>query len=135
MAETKSRRDQNGLRPRPRPHPDDAGDDAPDQPSVAAPTAPPVGPAPPPPAPAEEFTQGFDAWTYSRYEVSRRGGTYITELQLMTMAQLLKTAKDEGLDKEVYGGLKKQDLIFKILKERVRQNGLMFGEGTLEILP
>ena len=34
-----------------------------------------------------------------------------------------------------YTGLKKQDLIFKILKERVKQNGLMFGEGTLEVLP
>ena len=32
-------------------------------------------------------------------------------------------------------GLKKQDLIFKILKERVKQNGLMYGEGTLEVLP
>src|SRR4029079_15570033 len=33
-----------------------------------------------------------------------------------------------------YTGLKKQDLIFKILKERTKMNGLMFGEGTLEIL-
>src|SRR5437899_6028591 len=32
-------------------------------------------------------------------------------------------------------GLKKQDLIFKILKERVKQNGLMLGQGTLEVLP
>ena len=31
--------------------------------------------------------------------------------------------------------MKKQDLIFKILKERVKMNGLMYGEGTLEILP
>jgi transcription termination factor Rho len=51
----------------------------------------------------------------------------------MTMAQLLKIAKDEGLTEVT--GLKKQDLIFKILKERVKQNGLMFGEGTLEVLP
>ena len=51
----------------------------------------------------------------------------------MTMPQLLKVAKDEGLTE--YTGLKKQDLIFKILKERVKQNGLMFGEGTLEVLP
>ena len=51
----------------------------------------------------------------------------------MTMPQLIQTAKDEGLTE--YTGLKKQDLIFKILKERVKQNGLMFGEGTLEILP
>ena len=34
-----------------------------------------------------------------------------------------------------FHGLKKQDLIFRILKERTRMNGLMFGEGTLEILP
>ena len=51
----------------------------------------------------------------------------------MTMPQLLKVAKEEGLTD--YTGLKKQDLIFKILKERTKQNGLMFGEGTLEVLP
>src|SRR5207253_11277693 len=57
----------------------------------------------------------------------------ISELQQMTMPQLLKCAKEEGITD--YTGLKKQDLIFKILKERVKQNGLMFGEGTLELLP
>src|SRR5207253_2731469 len=62
-----------------------------------------------------------------------RGSTHISELQQMTMPQLLKIAKEEGLSD--YTGLKKQDLIFKILKERVKQNGLMFGEGTLEVLP
>ena len=41
----------------------------------------------------------------------------------------------QGLEVENATGLKKQDLIFKILKERVKQNGLMFGEGTLEVLP
>src|SRR5438034_6230958 len=51
----------------------------------------------------------------------------------MTIPQLLKVAKDENISE--YTGLKKQDLIFKILKERVKQNGLMFGEGTLEVLP
>ena len=51
----------------------------------------------------------------------------------MTMPQLIRTAKTEGIVE--YMGLKKQDLIFKILKERVKQNGLMYGEGTLEVLP
>ena len=51
----------------------------------------------------------------------------------MTMPQLIRTAKAEGIAE--YMGLKKQDLIFKILKERVKQNGLMYGEGTLEVLP
>ncbi|HMP01291.1 MAG TPA: transcription termination factor Rho [Gemmatales bacterium] len=58
---------------------------------------------------------------------------YITELQQMTMQQLLKIAKEENIADAA--GLKKQDLIFKIVKERTKQNGLMYGEGTLEILP
>src|SRR6266403_1867687 len=51
----------------------------------------------------------------------------------MSFAHFPQTGKEEGITD--YTGLKKQDLIFKILKERVKQNGLMFGEGTLEVLP
>jgi transcription termination factor Rho len=80
----------------------------------------------------EDFA-GFDAEINNRYEEIKRGGTHISELQQMTMLQLLKIAQDENL--EDYTGMKKQDLIFKILKERVKQNGLMFGDGTLEVLP
>ena len=58
---------------------------------------------------------------------------HIAELQRMTMKELLDLARSEGLSE--YTGLKKQDLIFKILKEQTKMNGLMFGEGTLEILP
>jgi transcription termination factor Rho len=68
-----------------------------------------------------------------RYEDIKRGEIHLTELQKMTMPQLISTAKREGVSE--YTGLKKQDLIFKILKERVKQNGLMYGEGTLEVLP
>ena len=68
-----------------------------------------------------------------RYEDIKRGEIHLTELQKMTMPQLIRAAKSEGVVE--YTGLKKQDLIFKILKERVKQNGLMFGEGTLEVLP
>jgi transcription termination factor Rho len=53
----------------------------------------------------------------------------------MSLTQLQKTAQDEHLPDDEWAGLKKQDLIFRILKERVKQNGLMFGEGTLETLP
>jgi transcription termination factor Rho len=81
----------------------------------------------------EEDFNGFDAEINNRYEEIKRGSTHITELQAMTMPKLLEIAKDENLVD--FTGLKKQDLIFKILKERVKQNGLMFGEGTLEILP
>jgi transcription termination factor Rho len=84
---------------------------------------------------AEEGFVGYDEEVNSRYEEIKRGSTYITELQHMTMVQLQKLAKDENIPREEWVGLKKQDLIFKILKERVKQNGLMYGEGTLEILP
>ncbi len=65
--------------------------------------------------------------------LNKQGETHIAELQRMSMPQLLEEAKKEGLEEVT--GLKRQDLIFRILKERVKLNGLMFGEGTLEILP
>jgi transcription termination factor Rho len=57
----------------------------------------------------------------------------IADLQRMPMTELLEIAEREKLTE--FNGLKKQDLIFRILKERTRMSGLMFGEGTLEILP
>ena len=68
-----------------------------------------------------------------RYEEIKRGDLHIANLQRLTMKELLDLAKREQISD--YTGLKKQDLIFKILKERTKLNGLMFGEGTLEILP
>jgi transcription termination factor Rho len=70
-----------------------------------------------------------------RYEEIKRGASdiHIAELQRLTMKDLIVLAKKENISE--YTGLKKQDLIFKILKERTKMNGLMFGEGTLEILP
>jgi transcription termination factor Rho len=84
-------------------------------------------------APKNGDEPGYDDETHDRYEEIKRGELHLSELQRMTMQQLLVTAKREGVTE--YSGLKKQDLIFKILKERVKQNGLMYGEGTLEILP
>ena len=66
-------------------------------------------------------------------EIKQSGDTHIAELQRMSMAELIEEARKENLTE--YAGIKKQDLIFRILKERVKLNGLMFGEGTLEVLP
>ncbi len=81
----------------------------------------------------EKNAEEIEAEINQKYEEVKRGETHITKLQNVTMAQLLKTAKEEGVTD--YSGLKKQDLIFKIMKNRVNQSGLMFGEGVLEILP
>ncbi len=80
---------------------------------------------------AEAAQLGDDA--HDRYEQIKQGDIHIAELQRMTMPQLIDQARKENLQEIT--GIKKQDLIFKILKERVKLNGLMFGEGTLEILP
>lgn len=71
---------------------------------------------------------------HDRYEqIKQSGDTHIAELQRMSMAELIEEARKENLVD--YAGIKKQDLVFKILKERVKLNGLMYGEGTLEVLP
>jgi len=57
----------------------------------------------------------------------------IATLQKMTIKKLHELAKSQGVKE--YSGLKKQDLIFKILKERVSKDGMMYGEGVLEVLP
>ena len=57
----------------------------------------------------------------------------IASLQKTPIEDLLKLACEEGLqDAE---GVPRQELIFRILKHRMKANGLMYGEGTLEILP
>jgi transcription termination factor Rho len=66
-------------------------------------------------------------------KVSKQTETHIAELQRMSMPQLIEEARKENLNE--VAGMKRQDLIFRILKERVKMNGLMYGEGTLEILP
>jgi transcription termination factor Rho len=57
----------------------------------------------------------------------------ISQLQKSSYEDLLRLAASEGL--EEFSELSKQDLIFLILKHRMKANGLMYGEGTLEILP
>ncbi len=71
--------------------------------------------------------------TNEKYEEIKKGDMHITALQKMTIKGLQDTAKKEGIQE--CSGLKKQELIFKILKERVNQNGLMYGEGVVEVLP
>jgi transcription termination factor Rho len=70
---------------------------------------------------------------HEKYERIKKGDLHIKDLQGLEASELHKVAKKEGI--QDYMGLNKQELIFKILKERIRQNGLMFGEGVLEVLP
>jgi transcription termination factor Rho len=106
-----------------------------DPPKAAVETAPPPAPAPPPAAEgaAEEPRPENEAATNARYEAVKRQELHLAALQKMNITELHVEAKNQGI--KDFTGLKKQDLIFKILKERVNRNGLMFGEGVLEVLP
>jgi len=75
----------------------------------------------------------LDAELHAKYEKVKQGELHITDLQRMTVAELHDIARQEDLTE--YTGLKKQDLVFKILRGRIQKNGLMYGEGVLEILP
>ena len=57
----------------------------------------------------------------------------LAELKEKTVADLNTVAKD--LNVAGTSGLRKQELIFKILEAQTEKNGLVFGEGVLEILP
>jgi len=57
----------------------------------------------------------------------------IRKLKETKISELNKLAKEFNVNGA--GGLKKQDLIFKILQAQAEKEGLMFGEGILEILP
>lgn len=57
----------------------------------------------------------------------------IGELKTMSISELTKLAKE--LNVNGISGLKKQDLIFKLLQAKTEKEGLIFGGGVLEILP
>jgi transcription termination factor Rho len=57
----------------------------------------------------------------------------IRALHEIKIPQLLKIAKD--LEVENATGMRKQDLIFKILQAQTERKGLIFSEGVLECLP
>jgi len=56
----------------------------------------------------------------------------VVSLKKMKIVELQKMAHKFKI--ENVAGLKRQDLIFKILQGQAQQSGLMFGEGVLEIL-
>src|SRR5262245_51531547 len=112
MAEAKSRREPNSTRTRVRPKPEAAvnGDEDLRRPDPADAD---LDPAEAAGEVAEATTRrdfsgddyaSLDDEVNNRYEEIKRGSTHISELQQMTMPQLLKIAKEEGLTD--YTGLK-----------------------------
>jgi transcription termination factor Rho len=93
-------------------------------PAQPAPASPP--PAPPPPQQQRPQQQGQGG--------QRRGeGLNIGELKDMSIQKLTQIAKE--LNVAGATGMRKQELIFQILKAQTEQSGFIFSEGVLEVLP
>ena len=63
----------------------------------------------------------------------RRAGLNITDLKDMSIQKLTQVAKDLSVSGAT--GMRKQELIFQILKAQTEQSGFIFSEGVLEVLP
>lgn len=66
-------------------------------------------------------------------QIKEKGDIQLDILRKMSMSDLLEESRREHVGEVC--GMNRRDLIFKILKEKVRSGGVMFGSGTLEILP
>src|SRR3954468_6595092 len=63
----------------------------------------------------------------------RPDGLKITDLKDMSIQKLTQIAKDMTVAGAT--GMRKQELIFQILKAQTEQSGFIFSEGVLEVLP
>jgi transcription termination factor Rho len=63
----------------------------------------------------------------------RAGGLNLTELKEKAIPDLNTIARDLGV--QSFSGLRKQELIFKILQAQAERDGLIYAEGVLEVLP
>jgi len=91
------------------------------QPPSASPAAQPAAAA----APQQQSAPG--------QQPQRRQGLNITDLKDMGIQKLTQIAKDLNVGGAT--GMRKQDLIFQILKAQTEQSGFIFSEGVLEVLP
>ncbi len=98
------------------------------------PVAPPVpAPDPQPASPHENLGQQRRKQQAAQ---SAKAGTPtldLVELKDMSIQNLNQVAKDMGIAGAA--GLRKQELIFKILQTQAEKSGLIFSEGVLECLP
>ena len=60
-------------------------------------------------------------------------GMNLVELKKMNIRELTRMAKEANIDGA--SGMPKQDLVFSLLQAHSERNGLIYGEGVLEILP
>ena len=107
---------------------------APPPAAEAKPADPPVAAAPPePPSPLIQSGPGHQRRKAVQGVKNGTPTLDLVELKDMSIQKLNQVAKDMGISGAA--GLRKQELIFKILQTQAEKSGLIFSEGVLECLP
>jgi transcription termination factor Rho len=84
--------------------------------------------------PAQQAPQSQQGQPHQQHQQQqRRDGLNITDLKDMSIQKLTQVAKDLNVGGAT--GMRKQELIFQILKAQTEQSGFIFSEGVLEVLP
>ncbi|MEX2212580.1 MAG: transcription termination factor Rho [Phycisphaeraceae bacterium] len=141
MAETRVRKRSTNRK---RSEPEEETPEEPPAVSEAAPEPEEAKPAPkaaePKPAPKPEVKrphaqsdEELEAETQQRYEQAKRSELTVRDLQKLDMVALKKLGEEENV-KDI-DTLTRHKLTFKILERKIMKQGLMYGEGVLEILP
>ncbi len=88
-----------------------------------------------PPAEEEESPETSASAGETKTDTPRPPGRTlnIADLQAKSMRELAEVAKEFNV--ENVGSMKKHEVIFEILKVNAERNGVLFGEGVLEVLP
>jgi len=85
-------------------------------------------------APPQPSGRMFDNRRRAQGNLGKNGNALdLVELKDMSIQKLNEIAKDLGV--QGFAGLRKQELIFKILQVQAEKSGLIFSEGVLECLP
>ncbi len=84
---------------------------------------------------SDEASGSSSAAVVATKSASRKQGNSlnISELKDMSIQKLTQVAKDLSVGGAT--GMRKQELIFQILKAQTEQSGFIFSEGVLEVLP
>jgi transcription termination factor Rho len=80
-----------------------------------------------------DLDEEIQEYEQNSVENSPEGRLDLTQLKEMTINQLSEVARGLGVENPT--GMRRQDLIFRVLQRQTEQEGLIFGEGVLEVLP
>lgn len=75
----------------------------------------------------------FDQHSQQKYQDAKKGGVIVQDLKDLSSDELKAVAGKENLTD--YDKLTKYQLVYRIIKARINEAGLMYGDGVLEILP